>query len=101
MDGRVVRTGYAGGRPQEPPDGGIAVAMRTLHHLPHELPNGNFLALSGFGRFARDWRASYVVPETVQADRRIVGDEVVEFSPDAEIVWRWNRFDHRDVNRTG
>ena len=42
MDGRVLQTWYAEGRPQEPPDGGTAVATRTLHHLPDELPNGNF-----------------------------------------------------------
>ena len=31
----------------------------------------------------------------------IVGDEIVEFTPDGEVVWRWNAFDHLDTGRIG
>ena len=62
---------------------------------------GTSLALSGFGRFAKGWPASYVEPESIRADRWVVGDEVVEFTPAGEIVWRWNSFDHLDRNRIG
>ena len=100
-EGRIARKWYAAGRPQGAEPDGTAVDVKTLHHMPHELPSGNFLALSGHGKFVRNWPASYVDPKGIRADRMIVGDEIVEFTTDGEIVWRWNAFDHLDTGRIG
>lgn len=99
--GETIRAWYAAGRPQGEHEGGIAVDVRTLHHQPHQMPNGNFLALSGHSRTATDWPASVHEPEKHKADREIVGDMVVEFTPEGEVVWSWDSFDHLDTHRIG
>ena len=99
--GETVRAWYARQRPQGAFDGGIAVDVRSLHHQPHQMPNGNFLALSGHSRHVKDWPASVHEPNRVRADREIVGDMVVEFDASGEVMWRWDSFDHLDPYRIG
>ena len=99
--GETVRAWYAAQRPQGAFDGGIAVDVRSLHHQPHQMPNGNFLALSGHSRHVKDWPASVHEPNRVRADREIVGDMVVEFAASGEVMWSWDSFDHLDPYRIG
>ena len=99
--GETVRAWYARQRPQGAFDGGIAVDVRSLHHQPHQMPNGNFLALSGHSRHVKDWPASVHEPNRVRADREIVGDMVVEFAASGEVMWSWDSFDHLDPYRIG
>ena len=101
MAGETVRAWYAQQRPQGPVEGAAAVDVRSLHHQPHQMPNGNFLALSGHSRNIRNWPASVHEPEKVTEDREIVGDMVVEFSPSGDVVWQWDSFDHLDPYRIG
>jgi hypothetical protein len=100
MTGETVGAWYAAQRPQGAQPGGTAIDVRSLHHQPHQMPNGNFLALSGHSRMVKDWPAS-VHDLSQKADREIVGDMVVEFTPAGEIVWSWDTFDHLDVHRIG
>ena len=99
--GNMVRAWYAELRPQGPIEGGISVPVRSLHHQPHQMPNGNFLALSAHSRLVKDWPASVHDPDSHRADREIVGDMVVEFTPGGEVVWSWDSFDHLDPYRIG
>ena len=99
--GDTVRAWYAAQRPQGAMEGGIAVDVRSLHHQPHQMPNGNFLALSGHARRMKDWPASVHEPDEFHADRDVVGDMVVEFSPEGDVVWSWDSFDHLDPYRIG
>lgn len=101
MAGDTVRSWYAAQRPQGTQKGGIAVDVRSLHHQPHQMPNGNFLALSGHSKVIKDWPTSTINPDGPKADREIVGDMIVEFSPDGEVVWSWDSFDHLDPYRIG
>ena len=101
MAGDTVKAWYAMHRPQGEYPGGIPVDVRSLHHQPHQMPNGNFLALSGHSKVVKDWPASVHDPDKHKADREIVGDMVVEFTPEGEVVWRWDSFDHLDPYRTG
>ena len=100
MTGDTVRAWYASQRPQGEYPGGIPVNVRSLHHQPHQMPNGNFLALSAHSRHVSDWPAS-VSDLSQKADREIVGDMVVEFTPGGDVVWSWDAFDHLDVYRIG
>ncbi len=99
--GNMVRAWYAELRPQGPVESGISVPVRSLHHQPHQMPNGNFLALSAHSRLVKDWPASVRDPDSHRADREIVGDMVVEFTPGGEVVWSWDSFDHLDPYRIG
>jgi len=100
MTGETVRAWYAAQRPQGAHPGGTPVDVRTLHHQPHQMPNGNFLALCGHSRVMPDWPAS-VHDLTLTEEREIVGDKIVEFTPEGEVVWSWDTFDHLDPYRIG
>ena len=99
--GETVRAWYAADRPQGPLETGIPVPVRSLHHQPHQMPNGNFLALSAHAKQVADWPASVHDPEDHRSDREIVGDMVVEFTPAGDVVWQWDSFDHLDPYRIG
>ena len=101
VSGNTVRAWYAAKRPQGPLADAVPVPVRSLHHQPHQMPNGNFLALSAHARFVTNWPASVHEPDRFRADREIVGDMVVEFTPDGDVVWSWDSFDHLDPYRIG
>lgn len=100
MTGETVRAWYAAQRPQGAQPDGIAVDVRSLHHQPYQMPSGHFLALSGHSKVIKDWPAS-VHDLTLTEDREIVGDMIVEFTPEGQVVWSWDSFDHLDTHRIG
>ena len=99
MCGNVVRMFYATGRPQGPVDGAIPIEAASLHHQPHQMPNGNFLAMTANAREIENYYTSETDPDAPRATQPVVGDNFVEFTPDGDIVWNWNTFDHLDVYR--
>ncbi len=99
--GDVIRTRYAARRPQEAEEGRIPVDARSQHHQPHQMPNGSILALSAHARRMNDWPASVRDPDNSRAGRDIVGDMVVEVTPEGEVVWSWDGCDHLDPYRIG
>lgn len=69
---------------------GVPDPIGVLHHDVLELPSGNFLALSmSFQDVMYDDLG--LIP--------VCGDTLVEFTPDGEVVWTWNSFDHLDPQR--
>ena len=104
MLGNVVRQLYAEGRPFPPPTEDNAVpikGMQTLHHQPHEMPNGNFLAFSANGHLIKDYPTSETDPDAPTADQMVMADTVVELTPEGEIVWAWDTMDYLDPYRIG
>lgn len=102
--GNTVRQIYAEGRPFPPPDNPKAIpvkGMQTLHHQPHEMPNGHFLAFSANGYLVEGFPTSETDPDAPPADQMVMADTVVELTPDGEIVWSWNSMDHLDPYRIG
>jgi hypothetical protein len=99
MTGKVIRQFYAEHRPQGSVEGGIAIPAQSLHHQPHEMPNGNFLALTANACEIENYYTSETDPDAPRATQLVVGDNIVEFTPEGEIVWNWNSFDHLDVHR--
>lgn len=102
--GNVVRQFYAEGRPFPPPENPDAVPIKgqqTLHHQPHELPNGNFLAFSANGYLIEDWYTDEYDPDAPRADQMVMADTVVELTPNGETVWSWNTMDYLDPFRIG
>ena len=63
------------------------------------MPNGNFLAMTANARMIENYVTSETDPDAPRATQPVVGDRFVEFTPDGEIVWSWDTFDHLDVNR--
>ena len=102
--GNVVRQYYAEDRPFPPPDNPDAVAIKglqTLHHQPHQLPNGDFLAFSANGYLIEDYPTSETDPHAALADQMVMADTVVVLTPEGEIVWSWNTMDYLDPYRIG
>jgi hypothetical protein len=66
------------------------MGLPGLHHDVLLLPNGNYLALS----LAFE---DHTYPTL--GDTHVAGDLIVEFTPEGEIVWQWNSFDHLDAQR--
>lgn len=61
-----------------------------LHHELIQLPNNNYMALS-FAFEDVDYGKDGV--------KTTAGDVIVEFTPEGEVVWTWNAFDHLDPKR--
>ncbi|MDE0386482.1 MAG: aryl-sulfate sulfotransferase [Defluviicoccus sp.] len=99
MTGRVIRMFYASGRPGGPVEGAIPIEAASLHHQPHQMPNGNFLAMTANARMIEDYFTSETDAHAPRRTQPVVGDRFVEFTPAGEIVWSWDTFDHLDVYR--
>jgi hypothetical protein len=65
------------------------------------LPNGNYIALSTEIRTLEDYYTSEYNENAPREQQQVMGDRVIEFSPDGEIVWEWRAFDHLDPYRIG
>ena len=99
MTGRVIRMFYASGRPFGPVEGAIPIEAASLHHQPHQMPNGNFLAMTANARMIENYFTSETDPDAPRKTQPVVGDRFVEFTPEGDIVWTWDTFEHLDVYR--
>jgi len=66
------------------------LGLPGLHHDVIELDNGNFLSMS------------YTFRDVEYPDlglTHVAGDLLVEITPDGEVVWEWDSFDHLDPQR--
>lgn len=95
MLGNVVRTWHAARNParakRPAPAGSIAVDTVTLHHQPTILPNGNILVMSAYPKKIENYYTSETDPNAPRADKLVMGDVIVEFDPDGNIVWQIGR----------
>jgi len=99
--GRKLRCwGAALGPTPMPPDA-VPVQAVTLHHQPDALPNGNFLSLNAVPRRIENYYTSETDATAPRRAQWVMGDEVIEFTPEGEVVWRWNCFDHLDPFKIG
>ncbi len=100
MLGNVVHQFYAARRPGGPA-AGTPVEALTFHHELDELPNGNFLVLSSEIREVDGFYTSETEANAPRKKMKVMGDVVIEFTRDGEVVWRWNAFDYLDPFRIG
>jgi hypothetical protein len=75
--------------------------IQTLHHQPHQLPNGNFLAFSSNEREVENYFTSEFDADAPRKTQRVNGDTIIEFTPEGDIVWEWDAFDHLPLERIG
>ncbi|MEE2998338.1 MAG: aryl-sulfate sulfotransferase [Pseudomonadota bacterium] len=99
--GNIVRQFHAGKRPFGPVENSTPIDAESLHHQPHEMENGNFLALTANSREIENYYTDIIDKNAPRKTQNVVGDNIVEFTPEGEIVWNWNTFDHLDVERVG
>lgn len=104
MLGNTVRQYYAEGRPFPPPANPSAIPIKgiqTLHHQPHQMPNGDFLAFSANPYLVKDYYSSDQDPKAPRADHMVMADTVIQLTPKGDIVWSWNSFEALDPFRIG
>ncbi|MBT5939783.1 MAG: hypothetical protein HOG95_07625 [Rhodospirillaceae bacterium] len=99
--GDIKTTWFASRRPAGPVEGGISIDADSLHHQPHETPDGNFLCMSANARTFEDYPTSDTDPDAPRETKQVVGDRIIEFSGDGEVVWQWDAFDNLDPYRIG
>ena len=99
--GNFKNVWYASKRPGGPVEGGIPIEAESLHHQPHEMPNGNFLCMTANSREFENYPTSTTDPDAPRATKRVVGDKIIEFTTDGEVEWSWDAFDHLDPYRIG
>jgi len=103
--GNIVNHYYAGDRkigpPKNNPDAIAIKGLQTLHHQPHELPDGNFLAFSAYGVELENYPTSELDPNAPLATQMVMADKVVIFSPEGETLWEWDTMTELDPYRIG
>jgi hypothetical protein len=80
---------------------GTPVDALTIHHSFEELPNGNFLVISGELREIDNYYTSDTDPRAPRKRQKVMGDQLIEFDRAGRVVWRWSAFDHLDPFRLG
>jgi len=98
--GNTIRTWYAAQRPQGPGEG-TPVHTLAFHHEVDILPWGNFLILSVEQREIKNYYTSETDAEAPKGPEKVMGDVIIEVTPEGEIVWSWNAFEHLDPFRIG
>jgi hypothetical protein len=98
--GNIRGDWYAARRPQGAGTSTPVDAL-TMHHSFEELPNGNFLIVSGELREIDGYYTSETDPAAPRQRQKVMGDQVIEFDRTGRVVWRWSAFDHLDLNRLG
>ncbi len=99
--GKVLRKWSTPGRNPTNIKGSISVNTPYFHHAVQELPNGNIAALSITSRDFNDYPLNQENPNGEKGPRRLVGDTLVEFQPDGEIVNEFDFFEILDPYRFG
>lgn len=99
--GNVVRHWYAANLVDDAPSAAIPVEVDTFHHEILELPSGNLLALSTELTRLEHYPLSEVKPTTATGPANVVGDVLVEFTPDGTVVQRTRIMDLLDTRRIG
>ena len=99
--GDLVRQWHIEGKwkDREPPKDSIGIDILLTHHTINFFPNGNLLLLSVEQREFQNWPASDENPNAGTETARVMGDVILEVSPDGNIVNRWNLLDIIDPYR--
>ena len=99
--GDTVREWYAVERwhGKTPPKGAICVPTGMFHHAAIELPSGNLLACSMEVREVAEFPATEDHPEGGTETARVVGDVLVEFTPDGTVMNEYRLLDLLDQRR--
>ena len=99
--GETVRQWHMRGKWQDrtPAAGSIEIDIPLSHHRVNIFPNGNLLLMSAEVREFPDWPENDRDPDAKRRTARVVGDVILEVSPQGETVNRWALLDLLDPYR--
>jgi arylsulfate sulfotransferase len=99
--GNIINQWYAANRPEGKEENAIPVDAMTFHHDVSHLPNGNRLVLSTEIREFDNYYTSEWDKNAPRKRQKVMGDVIIEFTPEGKVVHRWKCFDHMPVERIG
>ncbi|MDX1642531.1 MAG: aryl-sulfate sulfotransferase [Balneolaceae bacterium] len=100
--GNTINSWFAKNRPtQQPSTDGIPVDALTFHHDADRMESGNITALSTEQRIIDNYYTSAYDERSPRQTQNVMGDVIITFNPQGNIVWKWNAFDHLDPFRIG
>ncbi|HSL58151.1 MAG TPA: aryl-sulfate sulfotransferase [Acidimicrobiales bacterium] len=103
--GELIRTDFRldGFGRQVAGDDAVPVATDSMHHHVDLLPNGNLLTLSSELRAVDGFDAPLCGEDPADFDGtyHLIGDVIVEFEPDGDLVREWSLFDHFPLPEDG
>ena len=99
--GNQVASWYPLHHKDNAPPNGILVETQSFHHSVAEMPSGNFVTLSHESRDLENYPTSDTDPDAPKETRSIIGDTIVEFTRDGEIVREIKLFELLDPYRIG
>lgn len=101
LSGRPLRRWHANGKWTDtaPPQGSISIDAPLISHTVNVFPNGNLLLLTAEARDYENWPGSDTDPNASTQTATLVGDVVLEVTPDGKIERRWNMLDIFDPYR--
>ncbi len=97
--GNIERRWHFTGTAKNPAPDSIPVETDSFHHDFIEMPSGNFLLLSSEVREIENWYTSETDADAPRATANVVGDVIVELTPEGEILNEWSVFDIIDPYR--
>jgi arylsulfate sulfotransferase len=103
MLGNLVRGWFAGKKVsrRKKPAGLIRLDVDTVHHDVLQLSNGNFRAITTEVRRFTQFPTSETQPTSKRQSANVIGDVIVEYRPNGEIVNRWRLLSLLDPMRIG
>jgi len=99
--GNLINRWYAVNRPEGKMEGAIPVDALTFHHDVSILPNGNRLVCSTEIKEIENYYTSERDKDAPRKTQKVMGDVILEFTPEGKIVHRWSSFDEMPVMRIG
>ncbi|MEE4350203.1 MAG: aryl-sulfate sulfotransferase [Pacificimonas sp.] len=100
--GNVLAEYVAELRPEgaELSENAIAIkGVQTIHHEPYRTRRGTMLTFSANARSIENYYTSVIDPDAPRKTQMVMGDTVLEYNDNGEIIWEWNSFDHLDPFR--
>lgn len=101
LSGRPLRQWRAIGKWKDkaPPHGSIPIDAPFITHTINVFPNGNLLLLSAEARDYENWPGSDTNPNAATQTATLVGDVILEVTPEGKIEHSWRMLDILDPYR--
>lgn len=97
-----VQRQIVSGRARENGETGLPINARVIHHLPHEMPDGNFLLFTAEQRRVENSFLDEFNPALPRGPRDVVGDTIaIVDKSSGQKLWTWDTFEFLDLNRIG
>ena len=103
MLGNVLTEYYAEKTVDKPTaeDAVLIKDVEVMHHQPHQMATGDFLAFSAYATVFENWYSSETDPDAPRADIPMVVDKLIQYDREGNVKWSWDVMDYLRNDRFG